>query len=186
MPYLTPPLSNASLGTGIDVVPGAGLNMHHQQQQQQQPQQVQPQQPQPYLQSQQHGMQQPYFPLVKDGPQQLTPPLLPIPTATGVGTTSGSIAGTMNVDDTGLYRYHKKISKSFQDDLIYCPRILLNKEELNQCYQLDMLMMMEMQQQQQQQQQQQMSSGGQLAMQGIKFNPYTSQSFNPSGATSPS
>ncbi|AMD21404.1 HER125Cp [Eremothecium sinecaudum] len=197
MPYLTPPLSNSSLGTTLEMVSSAGLQMLHQPQLQQQQQQQQQQQG-----SQQHQTQyaqaqkQPYFPLAGDGAQQPTPPLMPLPTA---GVNASSAMG-----DTGIYRYHKQISKSFQDDLIYCPRTLLNKEELNQCYQMDMLMMMEMQQQLQQlpqhvqqlshpqQQQQQLLAGSATSgaapqgLQSIKFNPYTSQSFNPSGATSPS
>ncbi|AGO13027.1 AaceriAFL135Wp [[Ashbya] aceris (nom. inval.)] len=128
MPYPTPPLSNASLGTSVDGGSAAGLA--------------------------QQAPAKSYYPLVPDG-AQLTPPMMPVSTAS---------------DDAGLYRYHKQISKSFQDDLIYCPRALLSKVELTQCYQLDMLLLMEQQQQ---------------AQPSVKFNPYTSQSFNPAGPASP-
>ncbi|EDO19380.1 hypothetical protein Kpol_1002p26 [Vanderwaltozyma polyspora DSM 70294] len=69
-------------------------------------------------------------------------------------------------------RNKNDLSRSFEDDLIYCPRSLLSTQELLACEQLDFMMFNN-------------NNINQLSpdssMGQPKFNPYTSQSFNPSG-----
>lgn len=187
VPYLTPPLSNSSLGPEIDITPLSGIQQFQLNSQEQQGlqhmQQTQKTQRQPNDQrqviQQQVSQQKSCLPFLNETTQQPTSSLMIDTTTTGSSSLSG---------DTVLYKYHKQISKSFQDDLIYCPRTLLNKDELNQCYQLDIMMMMEMNQQCQQNTQQNPASFGFVTqnLQSFKFNPYTSQSFNPSTAIPPS
>lgn len=74
----------------------------------------------------------------------------------------------------------KNLSKTFDDDVVFCPRSLLSSEELNTCQKLDVLLM---------EQQVSLSHSAPLSpsqqpslvsMSSVKFNPYRSQSFNPS------
>lgn len=87
-----------------------------------------------------------------------------------------------NQNSLDTIRVKNDICKSFEDDLLYCPRSLLSKKEQIACEKLDIIMF---EQFLEVRNQQGLSSSGK----GIqnpnnafpKFNPYTSQSFNPVG-----
>lgn len=112
------------------------------------------------------------------GMQGLPPTMLNANMPINVGT--GSLMYTLPHESL----ISKNMSKSFEDDLFFCPRSLLSKEELSQCSQIDLLYCQQQQQQQQIQQIQQnhVVSQQPVQQQRPRFNPYVSQSFNPGAA----
>ncbi|CAH01767.1 uncharacterized protein KLLA0_C16027g [Kluyveromyces lactis] len=100
----------------------------------------------------------------------------------GAGTGVGSLMYSLPQESL----LSKNMSKSFEDDLFFCPRSLLSKEELSQCSQIDLLYNQHQQQIHQNHHQQlplpvplQQQQNHQQQQQRPRFNPYTSQSFNP-------
>ncbi|EJS41488.1 YPL229W [Saccharomyces arboricola H-6] len=192
MPYNTPPniqepmnfASNNSFGIMPDTLSFQNFKYDHlQQQQQQQPQRAPPlQRPQ---------QQQP-----------ISPPLF----LAGASANSNlnTNAGTNNVPplqfggspqnytipdiDHSSIIYKNNICKSFKDDLFFCPRSLLSVEEQQACEKMDRLTAEQMSLHHQNTHSSSnpgsLSSSPPTSASSIfnarpKFNPYTSQSFNP-------
>lgn len=106
------------------------------------------------LDSQSQGQPQQQIPL---SPPQFNSPLV-----------SGSSGSSVESD---TLRYKNDMCKSFEDDLFYCPRSLLSAQEQVTCERMDMFLA---EQFREYQMQTQLTSSARP-----KFNPYTSESFNP-------
>lgn len=106
------------------------------------------------LDNQTQGQTQQQIPL---SPQQFNSPLV-----------SGSSGSSVESD---TLRYKNDMCKSFEDDLFYCPRSLLSAQEQVTCERMDMFLA---EQFREYQMQTQLTSASRP-----KFNPYTSESFNP-------
>ncbi|GAV54578.1 hypothetical protein ZYGR_0AN00460 [Zygosaccharomyces rouxii] len=81
---------------------------------------------------------------------------------------SGSSGSSVESD---TLRYKSDMCKSFEDDLFYCPRSLLSAQEQITCERMDMFLAEQFREYQLQ---------TQITLNARpKFNPYTSESFNP-------
>ncbi|CCK70840.1 uncharacterized protein KNAG_0F01720 [Huiozyma naganishii CBS 8797] len=93
---------------------------------------------------------------------------------------TNDLAGDMNLYDI---KQKCELGKLFEDDVFYCPRSLLSKEELQTCEMLDKFLVHKMMMDSQpllQQQDPYLNQRQHLTNSVPKFNPYTSKSFNPS------
>lgn len=96
--------------------------------------------------------------------------------------SSASSSGSSLEFDT--LKYKNDISKSFEDDLFYCPRSLLSAQEQLNCEKVDLYMAKQLGDYQLSLQQHPLHSSSPKSNQvRPKFNPYTSQSFSPAPGT---
>lgn len=92
--------------------------------------------------------------------------------------SAGSSSGSSSDFDT--LKYKNDISKSFEDDLFYCPRSLLSAQEQLTCEKVDLYMAKQLKEYQLSWQQHNLHSlSPKSGFARPKFNPYTSQSFSP-------
>ncbi|QLQ79748.1 hypothetical protein HG537_0C03970 [Torulaspora globosa] len=123
------------------------------------------------------------FPLDLREPQQqqpTSPPPFnsPLVYENNGSSSSGSSSGSSLDFDT--LKYKNDISKSFEDDLFYCPRSLLSEQEQLNCEKVDLYMAKQLREYQLALQQHSLhSSSPNSNLVRPKFNPYTSQSFSP-------
>ncbi|KAF4002134.1 hypothetical protein FOB22_005836 [Saccharomyces cerevisiae] len=202
MPYNTPPNiqepMNFASSNPFGIIPDA-LSFQNfkydrlQQQQQQQQQHLQQQQQNRTASLQQPQQQQPISPplflvgagasensnLNKNANTSTIPPLL--------FSRSSQHYVVPDIDHSSII-YKNNICKSFKDDLFFCPRSLLSLEEQQACEKMDRLTAEQMSLYHQNTQSSSnpgsMSSSPPNSASSIfnsrpKFNPYTSQSFNP-------
>ncbi|QHS76512.1 uncharacterized protein SPAR_P00470 [Saccharomyces paradoxus] len=203
MPYNTPPNiqepMNFAGSNAFSILPDTMSfqnfkydRLQHQQQQQQLQQQLQQNAP-PLQQPQQQQQQQPISPplflagtgtsansnLNKNANASTVPPLL--------FSRSSQHYVVPDIDHSSII-YKNNICKSFKDDLFFCPRSLLSLEEQQACEKMDRLTAEQMSLYHQNTRPSSnpgsLSSSPPNSASSIfnsrpKFNPYTSQSFNP-------
>lgn len=198
MPYNTPPniqepmnfASSNTFNINPDTVSFPNFKYDHLQQQQQPQPQPQPQQ------QRAHPLQ------LQQQQQPITPPLFLA--GANANSNPNENANTNNVPplhfsgssqnyavpdiDHSSIIYKNNICKSFKDDLFFCPRSLLSVEEQQACEKMDRLTAEQMSLHQQNahtgSNPGSLSSSPPTSASSIfnsrpKFNPYTSQSFNP-------